>query len=345
LYSFQFFLEYQVADTCLLVNFIDGLLELIEELLFFPFEVLVLLEAHFVLPLDILEDGVLLHDMVLGLLERAHDRVVLELLLGELLQLLVGLLQGLHYLLVGLLLIHLLLLHRCVLLLRVTQLILQLLDYVQVCVRYFLIVVLDVIVFLLMFGSQVLNSLILFGLDLENKSLPLALHLFSEQEHLVLEFQRDLIRNSLELTAHLSRTFVEIFCQRVKILHVSNFLLLLLDFKCADILFELSLHDTVVVLGILECDLGLLFEFSELVKVLEDQVLDPLLVYFDFDFMLLREILQLPLLVSQLSLLIFQFLLANDPEVVDSLSLILVKTSKVLLLPNFVLEGSALNTE
>jgi hypothetical protein len=162
------------------VNFIDCLLELIEELLFFPFEVLVLLEAHFVLPLDILEDGVLLHDMVLGLLERAHDRVVLELLLGELLQLLVGLLQGLHYLLVGLLLIHLLLLHRRVLLLRVTQLILQLLDYVQVCVRYFLIVVLDVIVFLLMFGSQVLNGLILFSLDLENKSLSLALHLFSE---------------------------------------------------------------------------------------------------------------------------------------------------------------------
>jgi hypothetical protein len=233
------------------VNFVDGLLELIEELLFFPFEVLVLLEAHFVLPLDILEDGVLLHDMVLGLLERAHDRVVLELLLGELLQLLIGLLQGLHYLLVGLLLVHLLLLHRRVLLLRVTQLILQLLDYVQVCVRYFLIVVLDVIVFLLMFGSQVFNGLILFGLDLENKSLPLALHLFSEQEHLVLEFQRDLIRNSLEFTAHLSRTFVEIFCQRVKVLHVSNLLLLLLDFKCADILFELSLHDTVVVLGIL----------------------------------------------------------------------------------------------
>jgi hypothetical protein len=197
------------------VNFIDSLLELIEELLFFPFKVLVLLEADFVLPLDILEDSVLLHDMVLGLLERAHDRVVLELLLGELLELLVGLLQGLDYLLVGLLLIHLLLLHRRVLLLCVTQLILQLLDYVQVCVRYFLIVVLDVIVFLLMFGSQVLNGLILFGLDLENKCLSLALHLFSEQEHLVLEFQRDLIRNSLEFTAHLSCTFVEIFCQRV----------------------------------------------------------------------------------------------------------------------------------
>jgi hypothetical protein len=126
---------------------------------------------------------------------------------------------------------------------------------------------------------------------------------------------------------------------------VSNFLLLLLDFKCAYILFEFSLHDTVVVLGVLECDFGLFFELSELVKVLEDQVLDPLLVYFDFDFMLLREILQLPLLVPQLGLLIFQLLLANDPEVVDSLSLILVKTSKVLLLPYFIFEGSALNTE
>ena len=221
-----------------------------------------------------------------------------QLFLGQRLQLLVGLLQGLHYLLVRLLLVHLFLLHSRVFLLGVTQLILQLLDDVQVCVRYFLIVVLDVIVFLLMFGSQVLNSLILFGLDLEYKRLSLTLHLFSQQQHLVLELQRDLICDSLELTAHLSRTLVEIFCQSVQILHVSNLLFLLLDFECADILLELSLNDAVVVLSVLESDLGLFFELSELVKVLEDQVLHSLFVYLYFDFMLLRQILQLSLLVS-----------------------------------------------
>lgn len=196
-----------------------------------------------------------------------------------------------------------------------------------------------------MFGSQVLNSLILFGLDLEYKRLSLALHVFSQQQHLVLELQGDLICDSLELTAHLSRTLVEIFCQSVQILHVSNLLFLLLDFECADVLLEFSLNDAVVVLSVLESDLSLFFELSELVKVLEDQVLHSLFVYLYFDFMLLRQILQLSLLVSQLCLLVLQLLLANDPEVVDSLSLVLVKAGKVFLLPDFVFESSALDTE
>lgn len=120
LYGLEFFLEDQVADAGFLVNFVDSLLELVKELLFFSLEVLVLLETHLVLPLDVLEDGVLLHDMVLALLERAHDLVVRQLFLGQRLQLLVGLLQGLHYLLVRLLLVHLFLLHRRVFLLCVT---------------------------------------------------------------------------------------------------------------------------------------------------------------------------------------------------------------------------------
>jgi hypothetical protein len=61
--------------------------------------------------------------------------------------------------------------------------------------------------------------------------------------------------------------------------------------------------------------------------------------------MLLRQILQLALLVSQLCLLILQLLLANDPEVVDSLSLVLVKAGKIFLLPDFVFKSSALDTE
>jgi hypothetical protein len=80
----------------------------------------------------------------------------------------------------------------------------------------------------------------------------------------------------------------------------------------------------VVVFSILEGDFGLLLEVGELIEVLEHQVLHALLVDLDLDLVLLIQVLQLTLLVTQLSLLVLQLLLANDPEVVDSLSLILI---------------------
>ena len=59
-----------------------------------------------------------------------------------------------------------------------------------------------------------------------------------------------------------------------------------------------------VVLGVLECDLGLLLQLSELVEVLEHQVLHTLFVDLDLYLVLLVQILQLTLLVSKLRLLI-----------------------------------------
>ena len=59
-----------------------------------------------------------------------------------------------------------------------------------------------------------------------------------------------------------------------------------------------------VVLGVLEGDFGLLLQLGELVKVLEDQVLHALLVDFDLYLVLLVEVLQLALLVTQLRLLV-----------------------------------------
>jgi hypothetical protein len=53
-----------------------------------------------------------------------------------------------------------------------------------------------------------------------------------------------------------------------------------------------------VVLGVLECDLGLLLQLGELVEVLEDQVLHALLVDLDLYLVLLVQVLQLALLVS-----------------------------------------------
>jgi len=79
-----------------------------------------------------------------------------------------------------------------------------------------------------------------------------------------------------------------------------------------------------IVLCILESDLCFLLELGKLVEILEHQMLDTLLVDFDFDLVLLTEVLQLALLVTQLCLFIFQLFFTNDPEVVDSLTFILV---------------------
>ena len=59
-----------------------------------------------------------------------------------------------------------------------------------------------------------------------------------------------------------------------------------------------------VVLSVLEGDFGLLLQLGELVEVLEDQVLHALLVDFDLYLVLLVQVLQLALLVTQLRLLV-----------------------------------------
>jgi hypothetical protein len=86
---------------------------------------------------------------------------------------------------------------------------------------------------------------------------------------------------------------------------VADFLLLLLDFEGAYILFKFPLYYSVVVLSILEGDFCLLLQVSELVKVLEDQVLHSLLIDFDLYFMFFIEILEFALFVTQFCLLIF----------------------------------------
>ena len=74
-------------------------------------------------------------------------------------------------------------------------------------------------------------------------------------------------------------------------------------------------------------------------------MLHPLLVDFDFDLVLLTEVLEFSLFVSELCLLVFQLLFANDPEVVDPLTFILIEASQVLLLPDFLLQCPTLDPE
>ena len=107
----------------------------------------------------------------------------------------------------------------------------------------------------------------------------------------MLVLQRDLVGDTLKLCSHLSGTLIEVFRQSVQVLHVSHLLLLLLNFERANILFKLPLYYSMVILGILKGDLGLLLQLSELVEVLEYQVLDALLVDLDLYLVLFVQVL------------------------------------------------------
>jgi hypothetical protein len=101
----------------------------------------------------------------------------------------------------------------------------------------------------------------------------------------------------------------------------------------------------VIIFSIFKSDFSLFLELGQLVKVLEDQVLDALLVDLDFDLVLFTQVLELSLFVAELCLLILELLFANDPEVVNSLTLILIEASQILFLSDFLFKSSVLNTK
>ena len=118
-------------------------------------------------------------------------------------------------------------------------------------------------------------------------------------------------------------------------------MLFLRDLERADVLLKLAFIDSMLIFGVLELDLGLLLELSELVQVLEDQMLDALLVDLDLNLILLSQILQLALLVAQLGAPVFGLFLRHYPEVVDPLALVLVEPRQVFFLSD---EGLQLAT-
>lgn len=65
---------------------------------------------------------------------------------------------------------------------------------------------------------------------------------------------------------------------------------------------------------------------------------------FDRDLILLSQVLVLTIFVSKLSLLVFELLLGDQPEVVDSETLIVVLSSGNFLFLDVSLEGTALHS-
>ena len=73
-------------------------------------------------------------------------------------------------------------------------------------------------------------------------------------------------------------------------------------------------------------------------------MLASLLVNFNFDLVLFLEILQFSFLVSEFSLLVFEFLLADEPEVVNTETFVHEKTSELLLCFDHGVQLSELNS-
>ena len=156
-----------------------------------------------------------------------------------------------------------------------------------------------------MLGRELLDCLVLLLLNLFDFVLPLVFHLLSQIQHLVLEFEMDLVRDSFKVLSQLGLGLVLLLSQGIEILSMPHFLLFLADLERSQILLELSGVDAVLIFHVLESDLVLLFQFSELIQVLEDEMLAPLLVDLDLNLMLFLKILQLSLFISQLRLFIF----------------------------------------
>ena len=79
-----------------------------------------------------------------------------------------------------------------------------------------------------------------------------------------------------------------------------------------------------LIFTVLQLDLRLLFHHCLLVQVLEHEMLKTLAPDLDSDRVLLLQVLMLTILVSELGLLVFEFLLRNEPEIVNSQPLVIV---------------------
>lgn len=134
----------------------------------------------------------------------------------------------------------------------------------------------------------------------------------------MLETHLNFLGNALVFLADVRFLLVVVLDQRIQVLLVANFLLLFSHFQGANVLFQFALGDSVLVLNVFKCNLGVFLELGKLILVLEDQMLQALLVDFDLDFVLLVEVLELTFFVTQLGLLVLEFLLTHQPKVVDS---------------------------
>lgn len=215
-------------------------------------------------------------------------------------------------------------------------------DHVHVQSRDVVVVVPDVLVLLVVLLLELLDRAVFLCFDLGDLSLALRLHVFSKTSHFRLVLFLDLTGDALVLLSLLSRQCVVVLRQSVTVFSLTDLLLLFLDFERTQVLLQLALVNAVLILAVLELDLSLLLDHGLLVEVLEHEMLEPLTPDLDRDRVLLLQVLMLAILVSQLSLLVLQLFLGDEPEVVDSQTLVVVLTRGNLFLLDQALERAAL---
>lgn len=266
-------LEHQIAKTSLLVELVDELVERVKQLHLLFLEVLVLLELNFVLPLVFLVLGFEILDLNLALAKLLLNALMLRVFLAQLNDVLISFLEGIDDLSILVLLLDFVLLCVLVFLLFLGEIILQLLDDVQVSVRDLLVVLFDGGVFLGVLARQVLDRLILLGFNLRDLSFAFLFHVLAQEQHLVLEFELDLVGDALVFFTLVGRFLVVVAREGVQVLVVAHVLLLFGHVQPAEILLQLALGDAVLIFSVLKSDLGLFLQLGQLVEVLEDQML------------------------------------------------------------------------
>ena len=304
-------------------------MELGEQLLLLSFQVLILLEFHFVFPLQCLVLRRRLGNPLLALYQIAFHFIVSDLFLKKSVDFFANLLKWAYNQLAVVFLDKPFLLSLCVFGLLLLEIPSEGSNQVEICLGDGGVVFLNVKILLLVLVLQLSNRDVLLVFDLLALNLPLVVHLFSKESHLFLVFALDLVRDALILLANVSLFCAICLCQCVQVLLVPGFLLFLLHLQSSEILLQFSFVYSVLVFRILELDLRFLLDLSLLVHILEHQVLQTLSPYFDSDGVFLFQILVLSVLVPQFCLLIFEFFLSHEPEVVDSETLIIVQTSQV----------------
>ena len=212
---FKLLLKDQVAQTSLAVDIIDDSVELFKELLLLLLDVLVLLEAHFVLPLQILILFLGLHDFALLLCQHLSNLIVLDLPLLKASYVLANIFKRLNYHVVVRMLDVLLAISRVFTNLLVFEISTKRRDHVHVQTRDVVVVIVDVLVLLVVLSFKLFNTFVLLGLNLCNLCLALGFHVFAQASHLGLVLLLNLVGNALILLALRCRHGVEVLVQSV----------------------------------------------------------------------------------------------------------------------------------
>jgi len=190
---------------------------------------------------------------------------VLLLLLEELLNLFIGFIKWLDNGVIGvLLLLHCSLLDGVIHFFLV-ELFLKLTDHFKISVSDLLVIVFDLIVLLSNFLGQLSDGCVLSVSDLFGLEFSQILLLIPQHLHLILVRLMDFVADTLKIISQLRLLLHFVSVKSIGVFLLPYFLLFIGNFECAQVLFELSLIDPILILNVLDSDLRLLLQLGQLI--------------------------------------------------------------------------------